>query len=240
MGATARFTARRLGIYCGHERAARRSKRSSRACAGCCTRTRSGSRPPRPYVLVALAPTAQARVAAGDLRRRPVRAVRGQRPLPPLALEPALEAAPAPAWTTARSTSSSPRPRRRSRCSCSRARSRSSCSSACGRARRSGSRSRWRGSTRRGCSCAAPTWRAAGPGAIAVPQLLTKVGVAAFVLFLIGGLLYSVGATIYADPAPEPVAEDVRLPRAVPPLVIAAAVVHFIAMAAWVVPHAAA
>ena len=54
-------------------------------------------------------------------------------------------------------------------------------------------------------------------GAIAVPQLLTKVGVAAFVLFLVGGLLYSAGATIYADPAPEPVAEDVRLPRAVPP-----------------------
>ena len=77
-------------------------------------------------------------------------------------------------------------------------------------------------------------------GAIAVPQLLTKVGVAAFVLFLIGGLLYSAGATIYATRRPNPWPKTFGFHELFHLLVIAAAVVHFIAMAAWVVPHAAA
>jgi len=76
-------------------------------------------------------------------------------------------------------------------------------------------------------------------GAIAVPQLLTKVGVAAFVLFLIGGILYSAGATIYATRRPDPWPKTFGFHELFHLLVIAAALVHFIAMAAWVVPHAA-
>jgi hemolysin III len=74
---------------------------------------------------------------------------------------------------------------------------------------------------------------------VAIPQLLTKVGVAAFVLFLVGGILYSVGATIYAARRPDPWPKTFGFHEIFHTLVIAAALAHFIAMAAWVVPHAA-
>ena len=51
---------------------------------------------------------------------------------------------------------------------------------------------------------------------ITIPQLATKLGVAPFVLFVVGGLLYTVGAVVYAITAPEPVAEHLRLPRDLP------------------------
>ena len=87
----------------------------------------------------------------------------------------------------------------------------------------------------------AGTYLAVGwAGVVAVPQILREVGVAPFVLFLVGGVLYSIGATVYAARRPDPWPTHLRLPRALPPLVIAAAIVHFIAMAAWVVPYAAA
>ncbi len=76
-------------------------------------------------------------------------------------------------------------------------------------------------------------------GVVAVPQLLTEVGVAAFVLFLVGGILYSAGATIYAARRPNPWPKTFGFHELFHLLVIAAALVHFIAMAAWVVPHAA-
>jgi hemolysin III len=75
-------------------------------------------------------------------------------------------------------------------------------------------------------------------GVVAVPQLLSEVGVAAFVLFLVGGLLYSAGATIYAARRPDPWPRTFGFHELFHVLVIAAALVHFIAMAAWVVPHA--
>ena len=85
----------------------------------------------------------------------------------------------------------------------------------------------------------AGTYLAVGwAGAIAVPQLLTEVGVAAFVLFLVGGVLYSAGATIYAARRPDPWPRTFGFHELFHLLVIAAALVHFIAMAAWVVPHA--
>jgi hemolysin III len=87
----------------------------------------------------------------------------------------------------------------------------------------------------------AATYLAVGwAGVVAVPQLLTKVGVAAFVLFLVGGVLYSAGATIYAMRRPNPWPRVFGFHEIFHLLVIAAALVHFIAMAAWVVPHAAA
>jgi hemolysin III len=75
---------------------------------------------------------------------------------------------------------------------------------------------------------------------IAIPQLLVKVGVAAFVLFLVGGILYSVGATIYAARRPDPWPHTFGFHELFHLLVIAAALTHFIAMAGWVLPHAAA
>jgi hemolysin III len=87
----------------------------------------------------------------------------------------------------------------------------------------------------------AGTYLAVGwAGAVAVPQLLSKVGVAPFVLFLVGGVLYTAGATIYAMRRPDPWPKVFGFHEVFHALVIAAAVVHFIAMAAWVLPHAAA
>jgi hemolysin III len=77
-------------------------------------------------------------------------------------------------------------------------------------------------------------------GVIAVPQILREVGVAPFVLFLVGGVLYSAGATIYAARRPDPWPSTFGFHEIFHVLVIAAAIVHFIAMAAWVVPYAAA
>ena len=79
----------------------------------------------------------------------------------------------------------------------------------------------------------AGTYLAVGLGRAAspCPQLLTEVGVAAFVLFLVGGLLYSVGATIYATRRPDPWPRVFGFHEVFHTLVIAAAVVHFIAMA---------
>lgn len=77
-------------------------------------------------------------------------------------------------------------------------------------------------------------------GVVAVPQLLSKVGVAPFVLFLLGGVLYSAGATIYAMRRPNPWPRVFGFHELFHALVIAAALVHFVAMAAWVVPHASA
>ena len=77
-------------------------------------------------------------------------------------------------------------------------------------------------------------------GAVAIPALLREVGVAAFLLFLIGGILYTAGATIYAAQRPNPWPQTFGFHELFHTLVIAAAVVHFIAMAAWVLPHATA
>ena len=77
-------------------------------------------------------------------------------------------------------------------------------------------------------------------GAVAVPKLLAEVGVAAFMLFLVGGILYSVGATVYAARRPDPWPRTFGFHELFHLLVIAAAVAHFIAMAGWVVPRGGA
>jgi hemolysin III len=74
-------------------------------------------------------------------------------------------------------------------------------------------------------------------GVISVPKLLAEVGVAAFVLFVVGGILYSVGATVYAARRPDPWPRTFGFHELFHLLVVAAAVVHFIAIAGWVVPR---
>ena len=71
---------------------------------------------------------------------------------------------------------------------------------------------------------------------IAMPQLAGELGVAPFVLFAVGGVLYTVGAVVYASRRPNPWPRTFGFHEIFHALVIAAAVVHFVAMAGWVIP----
>jgi hemolysin III len=70
---------------------------------------------------------------------------------------------------------------------------------------------------------------------IAAPQLVRHLGVVPSLLFLLGGLLYSAGAAIYARQKPDPLPTVFGFHEVFHTLVTAAAVVHFAAMAGWVV-----
>jgi hemolysin III len=71
---------------------------------------------------------------------------------------------------------------------------------------------------------------------IAFPDLVSNLDVAPIVLFGAGGLLYSVGAVIYALRRPDPWPSTFGFHEIFHALVIAAAVTHFVAMAGWVIP----
>ena len=73
---------------------------------------------------------------------------------------------------------------------------------------------------------------------IALPQLTERVGVAPFVLLAVGGALYTLGAAVYATQRPNLWPRTYGFHEVFHTLVIAAALVHFIAMAGWVVPSA--
>src|SRR4051794_33100161 len=75
--------------------------------------------------------------------------------------------------------------------------------------------------------------------AAALPQLLHGAGVAPFVLFGVGGAVYSLGALVYAWQRPDPWPHVFGFHEVFHTLVIAAAIVHFVAMAGWVIPGAA-
>jgi hemolysin III len=91
----------------------------------------------------------------------------------------------------------------------------------------------------------APRWLQAGcylalgwVAIIAVPQLADRVGIAPFVLLAVGGALYSIGAAVYALQRPNLWPRTFGFHEVFHALVVAAAVVHFVAMAGWVVPSA--
>jgi hemolysin III len=72
----------------------------------------------------------------------------------------------------------------------------------------------------------------------AMPQLVQRLDVAPLILLTAGGLLYSAGAVVYATQRPDPWPRIFGFHEIFHALVIAAAVVHFVAMAGWVFPTA--
>ncbi len=73
----------------------------------------------------------------------------------------------------------------------------------------------------------------------AMPQLVDRMPVAPLALLAAGGILYSAGAVIYALKRPNPWPRVFGFHEVFHALVIAAATVHFVAMAGWVFPGAA-
>jgi hemolysin III len=71
---------------------------------------------------------------------------------------------------------------------------------------------------------------------IAVPQLVSRLPVAPLVLLGAGGLLYSLGAAVYAARRPDPWPRVFGFHELFHAFVVAAAVAHFVAMAGWVIP----
>jgi hemolysin III len=71
---------------------------------------------------------------------------------------------------------------------------------------------------------------------IALPEVFGDAGVAPAALFLTGGLLYSAGAVVYARKRPDPWPRVFGFHELFHALVIAAALLHFVAMAGWVIP----
>jgi hemolysin III len=71
---------------------------------------------------------------------------------------------------------------------------------------------------------------------IALPEILDEIGAPPALLFLGGGLLYSAGAVIYARKRPDPWPRVFGFHELFHALVIAAAALHFAAMAGWVIP----
>jgi len=70
----------------------------------------------------------------------------------------------------------------------------------------------------------------------ALPQLVHRLPVAPLVLLAAGGVLYTLGAIVYATQRPDPWPRTFGFHEVFHALVIAAAVVHFVAMAGWVFP----
>jgi hemolysin III len=71
---------------------------------------------------------------------------------------------------------------------------------------------------------------------IALPEILDEIGVVPALLFAGGGLLYSAGAVVYARKRPDPWPRVFGFHEVFHSLVIAAAALHFAAMAGWVIP----
>ena len=91
----------------------------------------------------------------------------------------------------------------------------------------------------------APRWLVAGSyllvgwmGVIGVPQFIDRLPLAPLILLATGGILYSVGAIIYAARRPDPWPRVFGFHEVFHTLVVLAALAHFVAMAGWVVPSA--
>ncbi len=87
----------------------------------------------------------------------------------------------------------------------------------------------------------APRWLAAATylalgwvALIALPQLVGGLAIAPLVLLVAGGLLYSLGAVVYATGRPDPWPATFGFHEVFHVLVILAATTHVVAMAGWV------
>ena len=76
-------------------------------------------------------------------------------------------------------------------------------------------------------------------GAIGLPQIVDRLPAAPLVLLATGGVLYTIGAVVYALKRPNPWPRTFGFHEVFHALVVLAAIAHFIAMAGWVVPFAA-
>lgn len=73
---------------------------------------------------------------------------------------------------------------------------------------------------------------------IAAPQLVRALDDVPVLLFVAGGLLYSLGAVVYARQRPDPWPRTFGFHEVFHALVIAAAAAHYVAMIGWVLPAA--
>jgi hemolysin III len=73
---------------------------------------------------------------------------------------------------------------------------------------------------------------------IAVPQVASSAGVAALTLVVCGGVLYTLGAIVYAARRPDPAPTVFGYHEIFHVLVIAAAALHYVAVAFFVLPRA--
>ncbi len=74
---------------------------------------------------------------------------------------------------------------------------------------------------------------------LAAPQLVSSLPTAPLVLVALGGVLYTVGAIVFALGRPDPWPRVFGFHEIFHVFVILAAVVHFVAMAGWIVRHEA-
>jgi hemolysin III len=70
----------------------------------------------------------------------------------------------------------------------------------------------------------------------ALPQMVDRLDLAPLLLLAIGGLLYTIGAVVYATKRPNPWPQTFGFHEVFHALVIAAAAVQFVALAGWVFP----
>jgi hemolysin III len=73
---------------------------------------------------------------------------------------------------------------------------------------------------------------------VTIPQLVERLSATPLVLLGAGGLLYTVGAVVYATKRPDPWPRTFGFHEVFHAFVIAAAAAHFAAMAGWVIPGA--
>jgi hemolysin III len=71
---------------------------------------------------------------------------------------------------------------------------------------------------------------------LALPQLVARLPVAPLALMGAGGMLYTIGAVVYATRRPDPWPRVFGFHEVFHALVIAAAAMHFVAMAGWIIP----
>jgi len=88
-----------------------------------------------------------------------------------------------------------------------------------------------------------PKWASAaiyvGVGSVALlflPRVVAAIGVPATALMLLGGVLYVTGAVVYGIQWPDPLPEVFGYHEIFHAFVVAAAGVHFLAIAFWIVP----